>query len=230
MLSTRNLPESKGIPKTIQPGNILAKINSVSLEDGYEDGTYHVILHLEGEDLGAQFEGFFVDKDNPGGARYKGQVGRVKISYYSFGWEINGTKVDRDEKILGALKNLSVSLGKQEALNDIKARTIEEFVPLAAKVLSGELYINWCIGGREYLGKDSYTKYDLFLPKPLYKNIKKGITQNEFPYEKADIAPASSNLMKFDPARHIVKKKTAAVSNFQPAPETAVHQSEFDLE
>src|SRR5690348_3276608 len=136
MLSTKNLV-SKGLPKSLQPGNHVAKINNITLEEGFDGGSYFVLLHLEGEDLGQGFEGFLVNKENPNGPRYKGQTGRVKLTPYAFSsGEHNGHKFDRDLSILGALKNLAIALGKQQELNQIESKTIEQYIPLATKVLS----------------------------------------------------------------------------------------------
>lgn len=221
MLSTKNLG-GKGISKTLQPGNHVAKINNITLEKGFDEGSYFVVLHLEGEDLGPGFEGFLIDKDNPNGHRYKGQTGRVKLTPYAFSsGEHNGHKFDRDLSILGALKNLAIALGKKEELNQIESKTIEQYIPLAAKVLSSGLFLNFCIGGREYLNKEGYINYDLFLPK----NAKEGQA-----YERLN-PESKSRLLRFDPDTHIRKRKIDSIPDFKvPSSTIGGSLADFDLD
>ena len=71
--------------KTLSPGEHTVKINSIGLESvSYKAGAYHLILNVEGPDMGSEFEGFLVDKDKPTGPRYKGQIGKVKFGFYPF--------------------------------------------------------------------------------------------------------------------------------------------------
>lgn len=208
MLSTKNIPESKQA-KTFGPGNHKAKVNRIELAAGYNPGSYNVYLHLEGEDQGADFEGFFIDAESKSGPRYKGQVGRVRMSAYAFedGVTKSGIKVNRDQSILRGLMNIAKVLGKQDQLNLVEADTIEEYVPLASKVLAGDTFINWCIAGKEY-ERGGYTNYDLFLPNS--KN-------NEFAYEADGVS--NSKLMKFDRNIHITGKVAAkTVDSFEATP------------
>lgn len=220
MLSTKNLA-GKGLPKSLQPGNNIAKINNITLEPGFDEGSYFVVLHLEGEDLGESFEGFLISKDNPNGPRYKGQTGRVKLTPYAFSsGEHNGHKFDRDLSILSALKNLAIVLGKQQQLNQIESKTIEQYLPLAAKVLCGDTFLNFCIGGREYLNKDGYVNYDLFLPK----NTKEGVA-----YESVQ-PEGRSRVYQFNPAVHIKKRKTETVPDFKVPTMNNQDLADFDLD
>jgi hypothetical protein len=219
MLSTKNLT-GKGLPKSIQPGNQAAKINEITLEPGFDEGSYFVILHLEGEDLGEGFEGFLINKAFPNGPRYKGQIGRVKLTPYAFSsGEHNGHKFDRDLSILSALKNLAIALGKQQQLNEIESKTIEQYIPLASEVLSSDTFLRFCIGGREYLNKDGYVNYDLFLPK----NTKEGVA-----YES--LQAARSRLYPFDPTVHIRKRKSEVVPEFKVPTITNQGFADFDLD
>jgi hypothetical protein len=233
-LSTKNLPESKGLPKTLQPSNTMGRINNITLEDGFEEGQLNVVLHLESPDLGENFEGFLVDKDNPNGGRYRGQIGRVKIAPFAFSNAVvNGRTIDRDLSILQALKSLASALGKTQELDLIEAATIEQYVKKAAKVLSGNTFLNWCLAGKEYLNKEGYTNYELFLPKAVYKVRKAGEVEG-VPYENIDVEIDKSKLYKFDPVAHIRKKKAAAaVTGFSTPAPTATGtgvQSDFDLD
>ena len=79
-LSTTGLTTGggSGLPKTIQPGNHILKINSITLEDyQFIDNAKHLILHVETQPIDG-FEGFMIDKDNPALVHYDGQIGRVK--------------------------------------------------------------------------------------------------------------------------------------------------------
>src|SRR5437868_4369376 len=74
-----------GTPKILQPGNTSCKILSVSLEEfKFKEGGYHLILQMEGKDLGPAFDGFFIDKDKPELGKHKGQVGKVKAGEWAF--------------------------------------------------------------------------------------------------------------------------------------------------
>lgn len=216
MYSTKNLPEAKGMPKTIQPGNVVARILSIGLEPGFNEGSYNIILNLETERPGDNFEGFLVDKDNPSGPRYKGQVGKVKLRRYSFDWSFKGEPVDRNDAMLKSLKSLAIALGKKEQLDEVLTETIEQYVKEANKVLTGNTYLNFCIAGKEYT-REGYLRYELFLPTAVFKNPKKGVHKTEMPYESIP-SSEESQLMVFDPIRHIIKKKNTEVNSFGPSP------------
>jgi len=86
MISTKDIPTGGGkTPKTLQPGNANIKINKIYLEKfPFGEDAYNLMLDCEGVDLGADFEGFFIDKDNEGAGRHTGQVGRVRASQWAF--------------------------------------------------------------------------------------------------------------------------------------------------
>lgn len=201
MLSINQVPETTGkTPKKLAPGQRMCKINDITLADGYNHattGAYDLILHLEGVDLGDDFEGFFIDKDNESLGRHKGQIGRVRASQFSFsdGQTKDGRKISRDLTILAFLKDLAKELGKVDELSEIQAATIEEYVPAAALILRGEDFIEYTIGGREWVDQKNYTNYDLYLPK--FAGGKKPFVAegNE------------AKLITYDAAVHIIKKK-----------------------
>lgn len=195
MLSTSNLP-SASTPKTFSPGNHKLKINSIELAKGYNEGSYQVNINMEGEDQGEDFEGFFIDNVAKGD-RYKGQVGRVRMSQYAYADAVtkNGNKINRDQSILRGLQNLAKVVGVQTQLYAIEADTIEEYVPLASEILASGDFAWFCVGGKEYLNKAGYTQHDMFLP-----NSKGG----KYAFTAIDEEP--SKLMEFDPASHIIKQ------------------------
>ncbi len=79
-LNTKDIKTGGGVAKTLQPGNQQCKINSVELEEfKFKEGGYHIMLNMESVDMGPDYQGFFINKDNESLGRYKGQVGKVKV-------------------------------------------------------------------------------------------------------------------------------------------------------
>ena len=177
MLSTKDIQLGSGkTPKTIKPGNITAKILDITLQPLKSDpNAVYLLLHLEGEDQGPEFEGFLYDKDNPNKGRAKGQVGKVRYSLYPYRDGITklGKPKNRDFEIMRALIEISNTIGKRSALDAIEAKDIFELVNAASKAFcTGEFYY-WCIGGSAYVKDDGMKDYSLSLPKydKNYKNF-----------------------------------------------------------
>lgn len=224
MLSTQQIPQSNAgaLPKSLKPGNTTARLVDLELRDGYTPGSKHVILHLESEPLGDDFEGFMIDKDNPSLGRYLGQIGRVKMSRYAFedGTTKSGYKKVRNLDVAKNLLELAKALGKADDIHaivvdrpgDADGELNEFFNQARRALLSSKQYLDVCLAGREYTNKAGYTDYDLFLP------YEKG----KVAYEWAGTTP--SKVIQFDENKHIVKSKETAkaVSGFEPA-------SEFDF-
>ena len=221
MLSTKDMSAGSGKARpVISVGNQKVKINSITFDQTpYDKEAYNVVLHVESEPVGGEFEGFLVDPNNPNGARYKGQVGRVRLSPYPFKDATlpSGREVSRDTEVLRAMIYLSEVLGKRDELDSIEANTIEEFMESADKVLSGDTFINACIGGREWENKEGYINYDLFLPR----NSRDGVALEALDTE-------NSRLFKFSKEEHVRElKKTQTTSSFEPASSNA--GDDFDL-
>ena len=221
MLSTKDMNAGSGKARpVIGVGNQKVKINSITFDQTpYDREAYNVVLHVESEPVGGEFEGFLVDSNNPNGARYKGQVGRVRLSPYPFKDATlpSGREVSRDTEVLKAMIYLSEVLGKRNELDSIEANTIEEFMDSADKVLSGDTFINACIGGREWENKEGYINYDLFLPR----NSRDGVALEALDTE-------NSRLFKFSKEEHVRElKKTQSTSSFEPASSNA--GDDFDL-
>jgi hypothetical protein len=170
-LSTTDLGTGgSGLAKTIAPGNHLLKLNGIQLEEyQFIPGAVHLIMNVETEPIEG-FEGFLIDKDNPEAGHYAGQIGRVKASQYAFadGETKSGIKIQRDRSIMIFLQNLCKSLGinswflEQDNVHD----TVEELVAAFNKTAPfKDKYINFCVAGKEYVGKTGYTNYDMYLPK-----------------------------------------------------------------
>lgn len=218
MISTKNIPSGGSTPKVIQPGNVECKINSVTLDKvPYKEGAYHLSLQLETAPMGDDFEGFLVDKDNPDGPRYAGQIGKVRMSEwpYSDGETKSGIKINRDIEIVKAISNICRQTGAmiwfedQDGVHD----TIESFVEKFNQDKPfKDTYIKFCVAGREYMNKAGYMNYDLYLPKTV---------RGQFNMQKAD--SDSIKLMTFDPEQHIKKAKSEAVSSFSAG-------SDFDVD
>src|SRR5881398_1434599 len=101
MLSTKNISQSANLPKTLNPGTHVVTIRSIELGKGYEPESYHVNLNVVGPDLGDDFEGFLLDKNDPSGLRFRGQIGRVAMSQFAYkdGVTKTGYKKNRDQDI-----------------------------------------------------------------------------------------------------------------------------------
>jgi len=169
MLSTKDIqstPKSKS--KIIRPGNVVAKINSIFLQPQKSNpDAFFLVINLEGEDMGPEFEGFFYDSNKPELGRAKGQVARVKFSQYSYKDMVSkaGYAISRDRQILRDIASLSDQLGVRKQIDNIEAETIEKFVEQASKILNNGVFLHWCIGGSAYLKDDGNKDYTLYLPK-----------------------------------------------------------------
>lgn len=205
-LSTTDLPQGGGLPKTIQPGNHTLKINSVYLDDfRFIEGAKHLIMNVETEELEG-FEGFMIDKDDPSKGNYKGQIGRVKASQYAFadGQTKSGIKIYRDRSVLMFLQNLCRALGKTDwfQAQDNKHDTIEEFVEaFNEEAPFKDVYMDFCIAGKEYESKSGYTNYDMWLPKS---------TKNAHAFVERD----SDRLLQYNEADHLTKIVKEDVEEF----------------
>lgn len=216
-LDTKNIKGggTGGTPKTLGPGNVVCKLNGITVEDfTLKPGAVHVMLHLEGPDQGPDFEGFWLNKDDQSLGRHKGQVARVKASEWAYadGTTKSGIAVSKENEILKFIKNLCIAFGCSDWLvaQDGKHETIESLVnALNMDKPYGEKAIEFCIAGKEYTNKNGYTDYDLFLPK----------------YSKAGAA-FGTKVVTFNPEEHIKKKKVDAVSEFEPDANTQMEPTQ----
>jgi hypothetical protein len=232
MITTKNITSGGGTSKVIQPGNVTCKINSISLDKvPYKEGAYNLNVHVETADLGDDFEGFLVDKDNSSGPRYKGQIGRVRYSEwpYSDGETKSGIKVSRDAEILKAIQTICretssmVWFDAQDNLHE----TIESFVEQFDKDKPfKDFYLNLCVAGREYLNKAGYINYDLYLPRASKGQVNMQKTHAE-----------TNKVISFDSDTHIKKAKTESVTSFSAGsdddldvPTTSKVSADFNLD
>jgi hypothetical protein len=177
------------------------------------------------------FEGLLVDKDDPDGPRYEGQVARVKTSEwaYSDGTTKSGIKVSRNTEIVRVIENICKQTGASKWLEDHDNvfNTIEEFViafnndkPFKNK------YMNFCIGAREYVNKAGYNSFDMHLIRP---------ERGQLSFQSVDAG--SVKVPTFDTDKHIKKAKSESVSSFSSGsdldldvPTTSRVSADFNLD
>lgn len=232
-ISTKNVSEpvaGSSLSKKLEPGNVKCTITGIKLQKNQFDkkrvDPEYLMLILEGPDLGAGFEGFLLDKDNPEKGAHKGQVAWVKASEWAFsdGTTKTGVEIKKDNEILRYIKHIcqQADCMKWFDKQDGKHETIQSFVEQLDKdqPFKGK-EINVCIAGRQYKDKKDYMQWDLFLPKFVGKSI---------PLEDASVPETDSKLIKFNEALHV--KKIAPVESFGndiPATNTSKEES-FDLD
>jgi hypothetical protein len=210
-LSTKNIKTGGdgGMSKTLEPGTNLCKINNVTLEEfTFKEGALNVMFHLEGEDLGDDFQGFFIDKNNESLGRHKGKVGVVKATEWAFadGETKSGIAVSRDSEMMKFLKQLCTSFDcvKWFDAQDDKHPTIESIYTAFNKEKPfKDQFFRFCIAGKEYTNRGGYKAHELFLPK---------YSKDGTPIEKDDVQV--SKLIKYNEANHIRKKKEEKVEGF----------------
>jgi len=211
MISTKDIPTGGGnTPKTLQPGNTSVKISSIKLDKfPWGNDAYHVVLSCEGVDQGADFEGFFIDKEKEALGRHAGQVGNIRSGQWAYETKDlpSGVHIDRDVEITKFLKNLAVAVGFNDWYEgqDGKHATIESLIDKLNEDAPFEgKFINVCLGGREYENKGGYTNYDLFFPR---------FSKSGVPFEAMDVP--TSKLLAFNSDSHIIKKKVKEISEFE---------------
>tara|TARA_R110002096_G_scaffold7840_5_gene33521 strand:- start:1067 stop:1741 length:675 start_codon:yes stop_codon:yes gene_type:complete len=224
MLSTKDMSVGSGsIKPVIGVGNHKLKINSITFDQTpYDADAFNIMLHVEGEAVTGEFNGFLKDMNKPDGERYTGQVGRVRFSPYPYKDATlnNGNEIKRDTEVLKAMVFLSEVVGKRNELDAIEANTIEDFMTKAADVCSETGFINACLGAREWENKEGYVNNDLFLPK---------MNKEGVPLEAIDTD--SSRLLTFNKDnnqhfRPLLKKESPATASFEPAKASG---DDFDL-
>ena len=224
MLNTKDMSAGSGGTKpVIGTGNHKVKINSITFDQTpYDADAYNITLHIEGEPVSGEFNGFLKDMNNPNGPKYQGQVGRVRFSPYPFKDATlnNGNEISRDTEVLKAMVFLAEVVNKRSELDAIEANTIEDFMVKASKVCAETGYINACLGAREWENKEGYVNNDLFLPKM----NKEGVPLEALETENSRILTFDkTNTQHFRP---LIKKESAAAASFEPA---KAKGDDFDL-
>jgi len=226
-LSTTDLGTGggSGLPKTIAPGNHALKINSIQLEEyQFIPGALHLILNVETEPIDG-FEGFMLDKENPGAGNYAGQIGRVKASQYAFadGETKSGIKIQRDRSIMIFMQNLCKTLGindwfiQQDNVHDTVEDLIKEFNRTAP---FKDKYLSFCVAGKEYISKTGYTNYDMYLPKS---------DKGRYAFAEKD----SDKVVTYVESTHLKKAEVTEVKQFGEDDDLSLPKkvgSDFDLD
>lgn len=240
-LSTKDI-KIGGVPKTINPGEHILKLNGISLlqyDFMKEKDGYYLVLSTETAPIGGDFEGFLLDKDKEDGPRYEGQVGQIKTDrwfYKDDSFDRGGKTIHvyRDTVILKQLKILCKALGEEADQwfleQDGKHATIEDFVAaFNDTALMKDKWLRFCVGGREFEKDEGHVGYDLHLPK-----YKKGFVT----YEPEDADP--SKLLPFDEEEHVDKVEpdtedddegddTGGIDGIPDGDDTTEEAPEFEL-
>lgn len=173
MLSTKNITvggPSKVSP-LIKPGTHKVRIYDLySEKPPYNDTTnpdrLNVNIRVETEPIEG-LEGWERIKDNPSAGVAEGQIGIVSLNPYGFSSRklADGTIIDRDGSILRLLKGLASAKGVEDEIDSIEARTIEDFVAMAKRIICDDEYLHLVIGAKKSAA-NGYYKYYLDLAQP----------------------------------------------------------------
>jgi hypothetical protein len=221
MFSTKNVSANRVSP-VIGPGNHKVKINSLSFDaTPYDPQAFNIILNVETEAVGGEFQGFLVDADNQNGPRYQGQVGRVRMSPYPYKDTTlpTGRKIVAADEMVKAIAFLADVTGKRDEVDMIEANSLEQFSNACKQIFKNTEYINACIGGREWENNDGYVNVDLHLPR---------LSKTGLPLEA--VGSTAGRLLTFNYDEHVrklVKKEAAATSGFEPT--SGNSGDDFDL-
>jgi len=196
MFSTKGqeVKAGNGPMKSFQPGVVYAHIFGGQVRTSKNGDKKSLELVLEGPEL-ENFEGWSIDKNDPDGPKFKGLSSRVTATIWTDQHaETNATKNEIMYKIIV----IAQELGLRDAVDNISANSLENWVSQAIDILKGhDMY--WFLNGKEeeYNGK---TIVKLSLPKIRFCSV------NE------------NKLDKFDKNNkyHYRALETKAVSSFEP--------------
>lgn len=208
-ISTKGVKKAY-ISKEIKPGNVVAKINNIKIEQvktpkDASNPEYKIYIDLETKPIGGEFIGYDKEYGNPAKGQHLGQIKTIQFS----NWPIRDNKgvsektgkaydVKATATILEFLQKLLTEVGHDTWLedNDGKFATWEQL--FSGIVRSGALkdkYFSWCLAGKESLNAKNYTVYYMYLP--------------ERKHASAPFAIEGGIVTKFDQSIHIeIDKKT----------------------
>lgn len=200
----QNAKQGSSLSRTFEPGVVYAHIFSGNVRTS-KTGKKSLELVLEGPAL-PNFEGWPIEKDNPEGPKYKGQMARVSATIYTS--DYNSDDVNKNE-ILYKLLVIADELGlrkKVDALSkDASITNIEQWVEKTIQILkNNDLY--FFLSGKE----DEYNnKIIVRLSLPKFKFC----------------AVDETKLNKFDKSNkyHYTPYVNKSISGFEPA------NNEFNL-
>ena len=196
------------ISKELKPGNVVAKVNNLSIEQvktpkDPKNPEYKIYIELESKPIGGDFVGFDKVFGDPSKGQHLGQTKKIQFS----NWPIRTSegiskktgkpyKIEASAKILEFLQKLLTEVGADTWLedNDGKFNTWEQlFAGIIRSGLLKDQYFSWCIGATEAQNSKGYTVYYMWLPE------KK---------DAADPFALEGRLVtKFNPDVHIAKSK-----------------------
>lgn len=206
------------IPKTIQPGERKCKVNKIELQaDRFKPEADYLVLSLETEPIEG-FEGFWVDQDIPTLGRYKGQVGRVKSSFYAYkDRDFNGEEIKKEKEILRFVAKLATAMNVKSEVDDVSGDTLAEYIQNVSELITDKgVYLNYAIGVRRFKKTNGFMGEELFLLKE---------TKGKVCLERVDVE--ESKLVKFDKnnTAHVVIKDKDKEKEKEGQPKTV---NEFD--
>lgn len=208
-ISTKGVKKNY-ISKEIKPGNVVAKINNLTIEQvaqpkDLNNPEYKIFIELETRPIGGDFVGFDKVFGDPSKGQYLGQTKKIQLSDWPIknnhgiskktGKEYN---IEASTQILEFLQKLLTEAGAENWLeeNDGKFNTwAQMFSGIMRSGILKEKYFSWCIAATESVNAKGFTVYYMYLPS-------RNLAQNAFAIEGGLVS-------KFDPTVHI-KKDTKA--------------------
>ena len=168
------------VSKELKPGNVVAKINNLSIEQSKSPKDpnvpeYKIWIELEGKPMGEGFEGFDKVFGDPSKGQHEGQIKKIQFS----NWPIKtrsgiSKKTEKayeitDASIILEFLQKLLTLVKQEQWledNDGKFNTWQEMFAgvMRSKVLK-DVYFSWCLAATESVNAKGYAVYYMYLPE-----------------------------------------------------------------
>lgn len=224
--------KSSSVPKILTPGTHYCRIVDVSIETPvFNKEARFIVFKLEGKDMGDDFKGIDIDKNNPSLGYYRGQVGNVKSSQYAFtDYVANGKTLKRDQAMFNWINRFAKQMGIFEKMNEkgVEGETIEDYIYGVRKYLiDPELWGHFTIGGAEYFNEGySVPNYRMYFPKIDY-------AANLYPFSAIEDANKNpTNFIYFDEKLHIkpadskevdaAKDSAKTVDSFEPVKDTSL--------
>jgi hypothetical protein len=193
MFSTKGqeVKTGSGQMKSFQPGVVYAHIFSGNVRTSKNGDKKSLELILEGPEL-ENFEGWSIDRNDQDGPKFKGLSSRVTATIWTD--QFNETNVMKNE-ILQKLTVIAGELGLRDAVDNISAVSLEDWVAQAISILKGhDMY--WFLKGteEEYNGK---TIVKLSLPRYKFASVDearldKFDKNNQYHYKAMQTKPVSS--------------------------------------
>jgi hypothetical protein len=189
--------------KKISPGNHVLKINSLStkVDEKYPEKKY-IFLNVETEPID-DFEGFYIDNDESKG-RHLGKIGKISTNPFGYkdGKMPSGEDVSQQRSMFMFVINLCKTLGITEWAKEQnkKHETAESLIDAFNMTAPfKDKYLEFCVGGQEWINAEGYTNYNLQLPKA-----------NNGKYSMAGVE--EGRCLKFDTSVHIYVPKSKIVN------------------